>query len=678
VTITLQQASRARERRFFVGRERELSVFRSWLASGEAAILAVSGPSGIGKTALLAAFEREAGVAGRPTVWVDGSAVLPTEADFLAALGQRDLEEAICALGATRPLVVFDAFEALGGVTRYVREQLVPRLDARVRLVVAGRHPLDAWHTGERWPVAIRSLALEPLDGAESREYLARRGVTGSELCGQILASCGGWPLALSLAADLVEQLELRRLSATPEWHLAVKALVEQLLQEASEPALRTLIEAGAVVQRFDEETLAAIAGRPPGDAFAALCRLSIVRPTARGLALHDDVRRLVADDLRWRQPERYRELRLRAIEHLRRLAARAPADERERLLEERLFLWGHEVARSLLYAADEPGELWVEPARPEDRLELIALHRRWQSQVRPALGFSSADVPWDAERHWRWFEQLVSHPAARVRIARHRTGDPLGYDVVLPVREATLPLVRAHDVISRTVDAYGRLVGVAPAEQPDLVFLAHLGLAGPLPEATRSALIRDLLSVLARGGVCLCSLDLEEYRRLAEALGFRPVPGSETRFRGDAYLGYALDLTRVGPEPWLRALLAQRPLPPVGPGELERELRDVLIHWHDDRRLAASSLAALVPADAPAHADAVRSLVEAAVRRAQALAASDHELALSALELAYIRRAGTHEHVADELHVSRATFYRLLHRGLGLTAAALPGAVEG
>src|SRR5919106_714710 len=139
VTVTLQQASLAREREFFVGRERELSVFRSWLASGEAAILAVSGPSGIGKTALLAAFEREAGVSGRPTVRVDGSAVLPTEADFLAALGHRDLEELIAALGATRPLIVIDAFEALGGVTRYLREQLAPRLDARVRLVVAGR-----------------------------------------------------------------------------------------------------------------------------------------------------------------------------------------------------------------------------------------------------------------------------------------------------------------------------------------------------------------------------------------------------------------------------------------------------------------------------------------------------------------------------------------------------------
>jgi predicted DNA-binding protein (UPF0251 family) len=32
---------------------------------------------------------------------------------------------------------------------------------------------------------------------------------------------------------------------------------------------------------------------------------------------------------------------------------------------------------------------------------------------------------------------------------------------------------------------------------------------------------------------------------------------------------------------------------------------------------------------------------------------------------------------VADELHVSRATFYRLLPRGVGLVAAALPDAAS-
>ena len=662
---TIEQAARAREHRLFVGRERELEAFRAWLSDDAATILCVSGRGGVGKSTLLGAFEREA---GRPVVRVDGRTVLPTREAFLAALGHARIEDAVADLNSRRPLVMIDAFDALSGLTRFVRDELVPALDGRVRLVVAGHRPLGAWRTGERWPLPIRSIPLERLDRAHSRAYLEARGISDTE---EIVASCGGWPLALSLAADLVDQFEVRRLSSAPEWRLAVRALVEQLLDEAAEPRLRELLEAAAVVRRFDEETLAVLTGEPAFTAFAALCRLSFVRPTDRGLALHDDVRRLVAEDLRWRRPDRHAQLRLRALDHLRERAVHAQPEERERLLEERLFLWGHEVVRLLLYTDEEAGEVWVEPARPGDRDGLVALHRRWQTEVRTALGLAPDDEPWDADRHWRWFGELVDHPAARVHVARDRTGDAVGYDVVLPVCAATMPLAREHEVIGAAIDAWLAAPGGGPLpETPaDIRFLAHMGLSGHLPEATRAALIRDLLSVLARGGACLCSLDMPEYRRLAEALGFRPIPGSQARFRGSEYLGYALDLRRVGPEAWVQALLTGGPRPPVGPGELERELRDVLAAWHDDARVAASTLVTLVDGGA----DGVRDLVSRVVRRARSTCAPGQELAIRAVELAYLERGTSHERAADELHVSRATFYRLLHRGIDLLVAALP-----
>ena len=235
--------------------------------------------------------------------------------------------------------------------------------------------------------------------------------------------------------------------------------------------------------------------------------------------------------------------------------------------------------------------------------------------------------------------------------------------------------------MIARTVAAYLELPGAAQvrsrADESELVFLAHLGLAGPAGGGdARRAHPRPALRA-PRGGVCLCSLDLDEYRRLADVLGFRPIPGSEASFRGDEYVGYGLDLRRIGPEPWLQALLAQRPLPPVGPGELERELRSVLTGWHDDRHVAASSLRALVRQD-DAGPDAVRSLVTAALARARATCAPDQAPALRAIELAYLQRAASHERAAEEYrHVSRATFYRLLHRGVELLAESLVGSPE-
>lgn len=678
---SIEEAAHEREERSFVGRERELAAFRPWLASETPEILSVAGPGGVGKTTLLAAFARIAKESGRQVVLIDGRTVLPTREEFLGALGQETLDEALADLSATRPLLLIDAFEALADLTRFLHDELLPALDARVRLVVAGRLPLASAWRRERWPIIVRPLLLERLGLDESREYLVRRGISDPALVDEILSSCGGWPLALSLAADLVEQLGLRRLEPVPEWRLAMRGLVDQLLDEAGDSALPALLEAGSVVRQFDQATLLALAGEPAGgEAFTALCRLSLVHPTDRGLALHEDVRRLVADDLRWRRPERHAELRLRALDHLRERTRRASPPERERLLTERLFLWEHEVVSSILFPGDEPGEVWVEPMRSDARDELISLNRRWQLEVRPAIQPEARSAPWDAEAHFSWFARLIADPAARVRIARDRAGEAVGYDVVLPVCEATLALAMEHEVIAGTLDPYLALEG-APAlqagpEQANLVFLAHLGLGGPLAQATRAALQRDLLSVLARGGVCLCSLDLDDYRQVGSALGFREVPRSQVRFRGADYQGFALDLRGIGPELWFHCLLTGSAVP-TGPGELERELKELLDAWGDDRRLAGSPLAALV---SPRNADtaaALRRAIEEALARALTAAGPAQELELRAVELGYLERTMSRERAAEELNVSRATFYRLLRRGVGQLAAAFPDAAQ-
>jgi hypothetical protein len=644
-----------------VGRERELAAFLAWEASGEGEVLNVSGPGGVGKTALLGAFAQ---ASTRPVIQVDGRVIEPTREALLAAVGD----------GAGALLIV-DAFEGLGDLTRFVREELLPGL-ADTRVVIAGRSPLAAaWRGGERWPVRIRALPLNRLGTDEARAYLQVRGIATAELIEQILAACGGWPLALSLAADLVEQFGVRRLSRAPEWHLAVNALVEQLLDEAADPQLRALLEAGSVVRRFDEALLAALVGEDAAaQAFGALCRLSVVRATDYGLALHDDLRRLVADDLRWRRPERHVQLRLRALEALAERARDAPPEERGRLLHERLFLWEHEVVRSVLFASDEQGEVWVESARPGDEEELVNLHRQWRA-VRAAPVASSTnptlEVVWEPKRAFEWFRSLVVHPHARVRVARDRAGSPVGYSVVLAICEDTRAFVSAHQVMQVCLDAYLAVPGVPPLrerpEDADLLFLSHLGAAGAYPAPTRAALLRDFLTVLAEGGACLCSVDQGDVRELAEALGFEPVPGAKVRFRGARFQGYALDLRRIGTEMWLQGLLSGSRVP-VGPGELERELQAVLAEWHDDRRVSESSLAPLGD---------VRELVLASLALARERCAPGQELALRALERAYVERTVSHERVADELHVSRATFYRLLPRGVGLVAAALPDAAS-
>src|SRR6266545_4227919 len=363
---TIREAVESLEERLFVGRERDLETFARWLeqpAGPAPEILNVHGPGGVGKSALLAAFRRMATRAGRRVVLLDGRALEVAPEAFLRAVAAGPGSRGAVATGASamarvnrsKPLVLVDTFEELEELSRWLQEEFLPNLDTEVRVVIAGRFALGPGITEVRvviagrfalgpgwseWQKIIRSMPLRGLRPAEVRQYLARRGIEDIVLVQQIQAATGGLPLAVSLAADMVQQLGVRRFEAAPEWRLAVRSLVERLLADVRDPDLREVLEACSVVRQFDEPTLAAtLHRRDISMAFDKLCRLSVVRPSEHGLMLHDDLRRMLAGDLRWRKPDRFRELRLAALEHYRARARTAPPAARHWLVAEQLYL---------------------------------------------------------------------------------------------------------------------------------------------------------------------------------------------------------------------------------------------------------------------------------------------------------------------------------------------------
>lgn len=315
---TVGEALHAIEGRLFVGRERELAVFRRWLADEDPLppVLELGGPGGVGKTALMEAFSREAHARGRTVMRADGRDFRPTPDGLVAALGGDSLDALVERLNAQHPLVLLDTFELAVDLTRFLLEELLPRLEVQVRVVVASRYPMGP-SARPPWNTLIRSLAIPGFTAAESRTYLQRRGVTDADLVAQLLAATRGFPLGLSLAGELVQQLDLRNFSAAPEWALVVRRLVDTLLRGIDDPLLRELLVAASVLRQFDQAALAAVLQRNDiGAAFERLCGLSLVRPSAHGLMLLDEVRSVLADDLQWREPDRFRELRQRVEYH--------------------------------------------------------------------------------------------------------------------------------------------------------------------------------------------------------------------------------------------------------------------------------------------------------------------------------------------------------------------------
>ncbi|MFG2869164.1 BTAD domain-containing putative transcriptional regulator [Streptomyces sp. NPDC048338] len=309
--------------RGFHGRTAELTAL-SRAAAGEAPVCLVTGPAGVGKTALvvhwahrnragfpdglLHADLRGFGDTGEPTP-------LEVLREFLPALGvpPRRIPESVNGASALfrslaadrRLLVVLD--NARGS------EQVRGLLPGGVRCVtvVTSRYRLRGLIASDAArPVPVD--VLEPEDGtALLRAVLGTERVTAEAVSARRLAElCGGLPLALRVAAA--------RLADQPEWSLS--AMADELSDESRRLSLLDVEDTGVraalrlTVRRLPEDaahhfahlgrhpgthvdryTAAALAGTGPDEADAALDRLAaahLVTRTAPGRwTLHDLVR---------------------------------------------------------------------------------------------------------------------------------------------------------------------------------------------------------------------------------------------------------------------------------------------------------------------------------------------------------------------------------------------------
>lgn len=568
---SLGERLRRAESDLFVGRAAEMERFRRWLLSDadDPALLVVRGPGGVGKSTLLRAWADMARRLGNPVLLIDARRLAGSPQSLLAALGG-DTEQAVVArLNRLRPTLVFDTCEDLAGLGRYLREGLLPRLDGRIRMVFAGRFGAElAWRLDAPWRRVLTTVTLQGFSTEESQEYLRRRGIADPSLAVDIAAAAGGNPLGLSLAADLLVDLGVRDLrAALPRWRLTVHELAGYLVRDVPDAHLRSLLEAASVLREFDASALARVSGQPEARAaFGQLARLSVVRPAEHGLALHDDVRRILAADVEWREPDRWAALRRRALDHYRERAEQvAGPEERQWVFNERLALWSHALARRMLAHEPEPGLLWVEAGQPEDWPAVRRIWREWVThslRAEPAAGLQQA------------LECSLRSRCFRLQVVRHRSGDILGFSGAVAVCRESLPILRTSPNTAALVRARWSLAELRdmPAT-PDATRFYHLRYAAygaREADAVRVVLIRELLAMLTLGGCYFVTTGHPDYQALAEALGFRRLDGARHRNAGAAVPdeSYELDLTRRGFEAWLAELVLGRVLDPESGAE--------------------------------------------------------------------------------------------------------------
>jgi hypothetical protein len=656
----------------FQGRQAELDALLARLAAPGAlpGVVSLTGPPGIGKTAFVYALGRACRDRDAANVAIVDSRDFPHTLNGLSSAvltvtagagqggvsGQRD-----------KPLLlVFDTFEEMRDLEEQFWESFLPALGGPVLVVLSGRAPTRVGARSSGWRLVVDEITLTALPDDQARQLLAHLGVTRKDAVTAIVDLAGGSPLLLCVAAEVLRSgsvTELPDPGGVPGE--MARSLIARMSRELRRSDVRELLQAASLVRTFDEELLTAMARSVTTETFDALCDMSVVRVTAAGARVHDVVRQTVSAELRWRSPELYSRLRRRAAEYL---LAR-PAGHSEHVVPELLHLVGETVGSRRFFADASDRGVSLRPAHEGDLAELERVSRT-----------GTHNFGWPASQLLRELRADFAVALDWLVVATSQD-QVVAYSYSLPLHEQTWAAVASARgrFFSALPAAESRAIRQAPPDRP-----AAFLIAGTVAlESHRSAEAALRLATFTNRHVRAPSVSRSyvlmphdsPFEATAISLGMsRRLTGIEMPPGGPTADEWILDYGAHGFPSWVQRSLSlpahESPLDLVPGDVLVAQVKLALEDLYRPASLAQSPLVRLrcIDPDAGLAAGLRALLLRLLDELRQAGQARDREAA-ALLRSYYVKRAGSHEIVAERLGLPRTTFYRRLRHGLELLA---------
>jgi hypothetical protein len=620
----------------FVGRHEELElVDRALAPDSEVNVLLVHGPGGIGKSAFLRQVARRGRSRGWQPISVDAREIGPLPGDLDKALR--------AAHDTQRPLILIDAYEHLGSSGVVLRRKILPGLPEETVVVVAGRGlPDPGWYEGG-WEWLVAQLALPPLTRDESTDLLRAHGLDDPRRTPGVLRWADGSPLALVLAAETAAS----DTTWSPEAESSSPDFVEQLLRRLAANELGTSypgVLAVAAIARVTTSDLLreALPEIDAEEAFEWLASRTFTDVVGEGVAVHDLVRRAVRADLRKQDIEHERLLRRRVTDHLFRRAIggefRLTIDLSE-LIEDDLIRSGYS------WSARE--DLRLDEVRADDQRPLA------EGMARRGL------TEW-----WTETERFLDAAPERVVVARTLDDSVCGY--MIAVTPSSAPEVAVNDVLLGPWLAHAQttlMTDNAVLFRDTMHLPATRGTSRRAPQALMN-MVGMLRSGLTNPRYVYLPITDDPEREFAEHLGAVHLHDLDIAVGDLAVECFLVDYGEGG------VLGAQRDqiyrelgLPPQ-PFELDCRrvtsdaVREALRAFHDDAALAKSPLATgVTPAE---RATSVRTFLKSTADRAFGTTTKER-LLREILDVGYFEAVDSHERTADQMYLSRGTYFRRL-----------------
>jgi hypothetical protein len=297
-----------------------------------------------------------------------------------------DGDDAIVAPSDTRRLMVLlDTYERLGPLDDWLRTRLLPRLPATALTVVAGRTPPSShWRADPAWRDLLRVVSLRNLSPRESRQYLHACGVdtAGHQ---RLVEIAHGHPLGLSLLADVVARGgEAAADPLTPD---LVGTLLRRFVEVVPSALHRRALEVCALARVTTEALLREVLRLEDAhELFAWLRELSFVESGPEGLFPHDLARDALEADLRWRDPEAYKQVFRGVRAHIHGRLKASHGHEQQRVISDAKFLFRRLPGILSPVDWDIWGHHYPEPARPGDRESILDLALAWEGEASAAI----------------------------------------------------------------------------------------------------------------------------------------------------------------------------------------------------------------------------------------------------------------------------------------------------